>query len=69
MVPHLGQLVWGPFCWHALWKAKLFPGGPDSDPLGVDTFATHVLPLDEAPHAYDIFQNKQDGAVKVILQP
>jgi hypothetical protein len=24
----------------------------DDDPLGVDTLATHVLPLDEAPHAY-----------------
>jgi threonine dehydrogenase-like Zn-dependent dehydrogenase len=41
----------------------------DDDPLGVDTFATHVLPLDEAPHGYDIFQKKADGAVKVILKP
>ncbi len=41
----------------------------DSDPLGVDTFASHVLPLEEAPHAYDIFQKKQDGAVKVVLKP
>ena len=37
--------------------------------LGVDDFATHVLPLDQAPHAYEIFQKKQDGAVKVILKP
>jgi threonine dehydrogenase-like Zn-dependent dehydrogenase len=35
----------------------------------VDHFATHVLPLKEAPHAYEIFQKKQDGAVKVILKP
>lgn len=41
----------------------------DDDPLGVDTFATHVLPLDEAPHGYDIFQKKRDGAVKVMLKP
>ena len=41
----------------------------DDDPLGVDTFATHVVPLDQAPHAYDIFQKKEDGAVKVILKP
>jgi threonine dehydrogenase-like Zn-dependent dehydrogenase len=41
----------------------------DDDPLGVDTFVTHVLPLDEAPHAYEIFQKKQDGAVKVVLRP
>ncbi|MBD0323372.1 MAG: glutathione-dependent formaldehyde dehydrogenase [Aldersonia sp.] len=41
----------------------------DDDPLGVDSFATHTLPLEQAPHAYDIFQRKADGAVKVILQP
>jgi threonine dehydrogenase-like Zn-dependent dehydrogenase len=39
------------------------------DPLGVDSFATHTLPLAQAPHAYDIFQKKQDGAVKIILKP
>ena len=33
------------------------------------TFATHRLPLDEAPHAYEIFQKKQDGAIKVVLKP
>jgi threonine dehydrogenase-like Zn-dependent dehydrogenase len=41
----------------------------DDDPLGVDTFATHRLPIEEAPHAYEIFQKKQDGAIKVLLQP
>jgi threonine dehydrogenase-like Zn-dependent dehydrogenase len=40
-----------------------------SDPLGVEDFATHKLPLDDAPHAYEIFQNKQDGAIKILLQP
>jgi threonine dehydrogenase-like Zn-dependent dehydrogenase len=39
------------------------------DPLGVDDFATHRLPLDDAPRAYEIFQKKQDGAFKVLLQP
>jgi threonine dehydrogenase-like Zn-dependent dehydrogenase len=39
------------------------------DPLGVDSYATHHLPLDEAPRGYDIFQKKQDGAFKVVLQP
>jgi threonine dehydrogenase-like Zn-dependent dehydrogenase len=39
------------------------------DPLGVDTYATHRLPIDEAPRAYEIFQKKQDGAFKVLLQP
>jgi threonine dehydrogenase-like Zn-dependent dehydrogenase len=41
----------------------------DEDPLGVDTYATHRLPIDEAPHAYEIFQKKQDGCFKVLLQP
>jgi threonine dehydrogenase-like Zn-dependent dehydrogenase len=39
------------------------------DPLGVDDFATHRLPLAEAPRAYEMFQKKQDGAVKVVFQP
>jgi threonine dehydrogenase-like Zn-dependent dehydrogenase len=41
----------------------------DEDPLGVDSFHTHKVPLSEAPHAYEIFQKKQDGAVKVLLKP
>ena len=41
----------------------------DGDPLGVDTFVTHHLPLAQAPAAYEMFQNKRDGAVKVLLQP
>jgi len=41
----------------------------DRDPLGVEGFATHTLPLDQAPQAYEMFQKKQDGAVKILLQP
>jgi threonine dehydrogenase-like Zn-dependent dehydrogenase len=41
----------------------------DSDPLGVDDYATHHVPLDDAPHAYEIFQKKEDGAFKVLLKP
>jgi threonine dehydrogenase-like Zn-dependent dehydrogenase len=51
------------------WVDDIMPLLTDDDPLGVDTFATHVLPLDQAPHAYEIFQKKQDGAVKVMLKP
>ena len=51
------------------WVDDIMPLLSDEDPLGVDTFATHTLSLDEAPHAYEIFQKKQDGAVKVILKP
>ncbi len=41
----------------------------DEDPLGVEDLCTHRLPLEEAPHGYEIFQKKQDGAIKVVLQP
>jgi threonine dehydrogenase-like Zn-dependent dehydrogenase len=41
----------------------------DDDPLGVDRYATHRLPIDEAPRAYEMFQKKQDGTFKVLLQP
>jgi threonine dehydrogenase-like Zn-dependent dehydrogenase len=41
----------------------------DDDPLGVEDLATHKLPLEQAPHAYEIFQKKQDGAIKILLQP
>ena len=41
----------------------------DGDPLGVGDLATHRLPLEEAPHAYEIFQKKQDGAIKCVLKP
>jgi threonine dehydrogenase-like Zn-dependent dehydrogenase len=41
----------------------------DADPLGVEGLATHHLPLDEAPHGYEIFQKKQEGALKVVLNP
>ena len=41
----------------------------DVDPLGTEDLTTHRLPLDEAPHGYEIFQKKQDRAIKVVLQP
>jgi len=51
------------------WVPDIMPLLTDDDPLGVDSFATHTLPLADAPHAYEIFQKKQDGAVKVLLKP
>jgi threonine dehydrogenase-like Zn-dependent dehydrogenase len=38
----------------------------DIDPSFV---VTHTLPLSEAPRAYDIFVNKEDECVKVVLKP
>ena len=51
------------------WVPEIMPLLTDEDPLGVEDFATHRLPLAEAPHAYEIFQKKQDGAIKVVLHP
>lgn len=51
------------------WVDDLMPLLSDDDPLGVDDFATHRLPLDDAPEAYATFQAKEDGAIKVLFQP
>ena len=52
------------------WINDLLPLVVDeSDPLGVDDLATHVMALQEGPQAYEIFQEKRDGAVKALLKP
>jgi S-(hydroxymethyl)glutathione dehydrogenase/alcohol dehydrogenase len=51
------------------WTPDILPLLTDDDPLGVDDFATHRLPLDAAPGAYADFQAKKDGMVKVVLKP
>ncbi|CAG7645991.1 zinc-dependent alcohol dehydrogenase [Actinacidiphila bryophytorum] len=51
------------------WTDDILPLLTDDDPLGVDGFATHHVPLDEAPDAYATFQKKEDGAVKMLFQP
>ena len=51
------------------WVPKIMPLLTADDPLGVQNFATHRLPLDSAPQAYETFQKKQDGMVKVVLKP
>jgi threonine dehydrogenase-like Zn-dependent dehydrogenase len=51
------------------WVDDILPLLTDDDPLGVDTFATHRLPLDQGPEAYEMFQKKRDGAVKILLSP
>jgi threonine dehydrogenase-like Zn-dependent dehydrogenase len=51
------------------WVDDIMPLLLDGDPLGTDGFATHKVPLAEAPQAYEVFQKKQDGAVKVLFRP
>ena len=41
----------------------------DADPLGTGDLATHLLPLEDAPHGYEIFQAKKDACIKVLLHP
>lgn len=51
------------------WVPAVLPLLGDDDPLGVEEFATHRWPLEQAPEAYSMFQQKHDGAVKVLLTP
>jgi threonine dehydrogenase-like Zn-dependent dehydrogenase len=39
------------------------------DPLGTEDLKTHEMPLEDAPLGYEIFQKKQDGAIKCVLKP
>jgi S-(hydroxymethyl)glutathione dehydrogenase / alcohol dehydrogenase len=40
-----------------------------SGKVKLDDIITHRLPLSEAAHAYDIFNKREDGCVKVVLKP
>lgn len=52
------------------WVPDLMPLVTSSeDPLNVLDLRTHRLPLESAPEAYDMFQHKRDGAIKVVLDP
>jgi threonine dehydrogenase-like Zn-dependent dehydrogenase len=41
----------------------------DGDPLDTEGLVTHRIPLEQAPHGYEIFQRKEDRAIKVVLKP
>jgi len=41
----------------------------DDDVFGLESLATHRVSLEEAPAAYEMFQKKQDGCIKVVLKP
>jgi threonine dehydrogenase-like Zn-dependent dehydrogenase len=51
------------------WVPDILPLLTDDDPFGVDSFATHHVPLDRAPEAYANFREKKEGTVKVLLKP
>ncbi len=51
------------------WIPQIMPLLTSDDPLGVESFATHRLSLNDAPGAYETFQKKEDGMIKVVLTP
>lgn len=51
------------------WVPDIMPLLTGDDPLEVESFATHRLGLNEAPSAYETFQKKLDGMIKVVLTP
>jgi threonine dehydrogenase-like Zn-dependent dehydrogenase len=51
------------------WTDEILPLLDGGDPLDTKDLVTHVLPLGEGPRAYDLFQRKQDGAIKIVLRP
>ncbi|MFD4630640.1 zinc-dependent alcohol dehydrogenase [Streptomyces sp. NPDC058284] len=51
------------------WVDDILPLLTDDDPLGVDSFATHHMPLEDGPKVYQMFQDKEDGMIKTLLKP
>ena len=51
------------------WADDIMPLLLNGDPLGVEEFHTHRVPLERAPEAYETFQKREDGAVKILLKP
>ena len=51
------------------WVEDIVPLLNDDDPLGVEDLKTHEMPLEDAPLGYEMFQKKQDGAIKIVLKP
>jgi threonine dehydrogenase-like Zn-dependent dehydrogenase len=52
------------------WRNELLPLVEDpADPLGTEDLVTHHAALEQAPEMYDLFRDKRDGCVKVVLHP
>jgi threonine dehydrogenase-like Zn-dependent dehydrogenase len=51
------------------WVPEILPHLDDRDALGTADLVTHRMPLSAAPAAYEMFQKKQDGCIKVVLEP
>ncbi len=52
------------------WIDDIMPAvAGESDPLGTEDLTTHRMPLAEAPHGYELFKQKKDNCIKVVLKP
>jgi threonine dehydrogenase-like Zn-dependent dehydrogenase len=52
------------------WSDQLFALlSRDDDVFGVESLPTHRMPLEMGPEAYQAFKDKEDGCLKVVLQP
>jgi threonine dehydrogenase-like Zn-dependent dehydrogenase len=52
------------------WIDMLLPIVEDpADPLAINDLVTHRVSLEEAPRMYEVFQKKEDGCIKVVLNP
>lgn len=51
------------------WTPQLLPLVQEEDVLGVLDLKTHGWGLEQAPEAYRMFQRKEDGCIKVVLDP
>lgn len=52
------------------WVDEFYPAViEEGDPLGTEDLTTHTLSLEDAPMAYDMFEKKEDGCIKVVLKP
>ncbi len=52
------------------WSDDILPLVLDpADPLGTLDITTHTMSLTDAPAGYDMFRDKSDGCIKVVLKP
>jgi threonine dehydrogenase-like Zn-dependent dehydrogenase len=51
------------------WVPEILPLLTDEDPLGVESFATHHIALEDAPDFYARFQEREEGMVKILINP
>ncbi len=51
------------------WTQEILPLLIEGNAFDVDNFTTHQLSIEDAAHGYDIFQKKEDDAIKIVLKP